>query len=171
MDLIAEIGISLEYVPIHPSRKCLGTLGMHTLGMHYDFNYYTLGKAKVVLPLFWRHLWQVLCFKNHFCVHVNGDVDFDKLVHENKFNKILWLVFPKLVSDAVFTILTTDYCKSKWHAVSFFHYICFSLLLRDAETVLKKVREIGELIATIDVLAMEAEVGMSILYVTILVQS
>ena len=36
--------------------------------------------------------------------------------------------------------------------------------------MLSKVREIEDLITTIDVLAMETEVGVSILYVTLLVQ-
>ena len=28
-------------------------------------------------------------FKNHFCIHVNGDVNFDKLVHENMFTSFI----------------------------------------------------------------------------------
>ena len=35
------------------------------------------------------------CYKNHFCIHVNGDVNFDKLVHENMFTRL----FPKLVTS------------------------------------------------------------------------
>ena len=57
--------------------------------------------------------------------------------------------------------------------VAFLHHTCFScplsLFCRDPETILSKVREIGDLIATIDVLAMETEVGVSILYVNMLV--
>ena len=34
------------------------------------------------------------CCKNHFCVHVNGDVNFDKLVHENMFYSVI-VGFPK----------------------------------------------------------------------------
>ena len=34
------------------------------------------------------------CFKNHYCKHVNGDVNFDKLVHENMFYSIV-VGFPK----------------------------------------------------------------------------
>ena len=41
---------------------------------------------------------------------------------------------------------------------------------RDLQTVLNNVGEIGELITTIDVLAMETEVGVSIPYVIMLVQ-
>ena len=29
------------------------------------------------------------CYNNHFCVHVNGDVNFDKLVHENMFYSVM----------------------------------------------------------------------------------
>ena len=32
--------------------------------------------------------------KNHFCIHVNGDVNFDKLVHENMFYSVI-VGFPK----------------------------------------------------------------------------
>ena len=34
------------------------------------------------------------CCKNHFCIHVNGDVNFDKLVHENMFYSVI-TGFPK----------------------------------------------------------------------------
>ena len=34
------------------------------------------------------------CCKNHFCIHVNEDVNFDKLVHENMFYSII-TGFPK----------------------------------------------------------------------------
>ena len=29
------------------------------------------------------------CYKNHFCIYVNGDVNFDKLVHENMFTSLM----------------------------------------------------------------------------------
>ena len=29
------------------------------------------------------------CCKNHFCIHVNGDVNLDKLVHENMFYSVI----------------------------------------------------------------------------------
>ena len=29
------------------------------------------------------------CFKNDFCIHVNGDVNFDKHVHENMFTSLV----------------------------------------------------------------------------------
>ena len=34
------------------------------------------------------------CCKNHFCIHVNGDVNFDKLVHESMFYSVI-TGFPK----------------------------------------------------------------------------
>ena len=34
------------------------------------------------------------CCKNHFYIHVNGDVNFDKLVHENMFFSVI-TGFPK----------------------------------------------------------------------------
>ena len=38
------------------------------------------------------------CFKNDFCIiHVNGDVNFDKHVHENKFPSLVE-GFPKPVT-------------------------------------------------------------------------
>ena len=41
-------------------------------------------------------LQRYLCCKNHFriCIHVNGDVNFDKLVHENMFYSVI-TGFPK----------------------------------------------------------------------------
>ena len=29
------------------------------------------------------------CCKNHFCIHVSGDVNLDKLVHENMFYSVI----------------------------------------------------------------------------------
>ena len=37
---------------------------------------------------------EIWVFKNHFCIHVNGDVNFDKLVHENMFYSVI-TCFPK----------------------------------------------------------------------------
>ena len=37
---------------------------------------------------------EIWVFKNHFCIHVNGDVNFDKLVHENMFYSV-FTCFPK----------------------------------------------------------------------------
>ena len=37
---------------------------------------------------------EIWVFKNHFCIHVNGDVNFDKLVHENMFYSVI-TGFPK----------------------------------------------------------------------------
>ena len=42
------------------------------------------------------------CCKNHFCIHVNGDVNFDKLVHENMFYSVI-VGFPK--SGHIFEML------------------------------------------------------------------
>ena len=44
-----------------------------------------------------------------------------------------------------------------------------SQFCRDPETILSKVQEIGDLVTTIGLLAMETEVGVSILYVNMLV--
>ena len=41
------------------------------------------------------------CCKNHFCIHVNGDVNFDKLVHENMFYSVI-VGFPKSGHNYIF---------------------------------------------------------------------
>ena len=38
------------------------------------------------------------CCKNHFCIHVNGDVNFDKLVHENMFYRVMPAWFSQIRS-------------------------------------------------------------------------
>ena len=75
------------------------------------------------------------CCKNHFCIHVNGDVNFDKLVHENMFYSVI-VGFPK--SGHIYTCKTNplytkthmlDLNKNSGHYHDFSHLSCHSCSL------------------------------------------